>query len=125
KNTNPDNNNNKNFSGVLLLNACLTVRASNANSHKDKGWESFTDAVIKAVSTKNNNVVFLLWGSYAQKKAAVVDKKKHHLLNAPHPSPLSAHRGFFGCHHFSKCNAILESNGKKPVDWAFLPLDEA
>ncbi|XP_071530565.1 uracil-DNA glycosylase-like isoform X2 [Panulirus ornatus] len=83
--------------GVLLLNACLTVKAHKANSHKDQGWETFTDGVIKTVSERNKGVVFLLWGSYAQKKASVVDKRKHHLLNAPHPSPLSAHRGFFGC----------------------------
>ncbi|XP_071537847.1 uracil-DNA glycosylase-like [Panulirus ornatus] len=82
--------------GVLLLNACLTVKAHKANSHKDQGWETFTDGVIKTVSERNKGVVFLLWGSYAQKKASVVDKRKHHLLNAPHPSPLSAHRGFFG-----------------------------
>ncbi|KAL7644057.1 UNVERIFIED_CONTAM: hypothetical protein RMT77_004869 [Armadillidium vulgare] len=108
--------------GVLLLNACLTVRANNANSHKDQGWEKFTDAVIKAVSSQNSNVVFLLWGSYAQKKAAVVDKK-HHLLNAPHPSPLSAHRGFFGCKHFSKCNELLLKSGKDPIDWTHLPVE--
>ncbi|MPC37823.1 Uracil-DNA glycosylase [Portunus trituberculatus] len=112
--------------GVLLLNACLTVQAHQANSHKDKGWEKFTDAVIRTVSQRNRGVVFLLWGSYAQKKAAVVDKKQHHLLNAPHPSPLSAHRGFFGCHHFSKCNQLLQAAGKKPIDWSYLPdkLDE-
>ncbi|XP_042872292.1 uracil-DNA glycosylase-like [Penaeus japonicus] len=109
--------------GVLLLNACLTVRAHNANSHKDQGWEKFTDAVIKAVSDRNKGVVFLLWGSYAQKKAAVVDKKKHHLLNTTHPSPLSAHRGFLGCKHFSKCNEILKKEGKKTIDWKYLPLE--
>lgn len=107
--------------GVLLLNACLTVQAHQANSHKDKGWEKFTDAVIKTVSQRNRGVVFLLWGSYAQKKAAVVDKKQHHLLNAPHPSPLSAHRGFFGCKHFSKCNQLLQEAGKKPIEWSYLP----
>ncbi|ROT63712.1 Uracil-DNA glycosylase [Penaeus vannamei] len=109
--------------GVLLLNACLSVRAHNANSHKDQGWEKFTDSVIKAVSDRNKGVVFLLWGSYAQKKAAVVDKKKHHLLNTTHPSPLSAHRGFLGCKHFSKCNEILKKQGKKPIDWNYLPLE--
>lgn len=109
--------------GVLLLNACLTVCAHNANSHKDQGWEKFTDSVIKAVSDRNKGVVFLLWGSYAQKKAAVVDKKKHHLLNTTHPSPLSAHRGFLGCKHFSKCNEILKKEGKRPIDWTDLPLE--
>ncbi|XP_045615322.1 uracil-DNA glycosylase [Procambarus clarkii] len=107
--------------GVLLLNACLTVQAHKANSHKDHGWEKFTDCVIKTISDSNKGVVFLLWGSYAQKKAVVVDKKKHHLLNAPHPSPLSAHRGFLGCKHFSKCNELLKKGGKKPVDWSYLP----
>ncbi|XP_076035493.1 uracil-DNA glycosylase-like [Oratosquilla oratoria] len=109
--------------GVLLLNACLTVKAHNANSHKDKGWERLTDAVIKVISEQNRGVVFLLWGSYAQKKASVVDKKKHHLLNATHPSPLSAHRGFLGCKHFSKCNELLVKQGKKPIDWNRLPLE--
>ncbi|KAG0724137.1 Uracil-DNA glycosylase [Chionoecetes opilio] len=104
--------------GVLLLNACLTVQAHKANSHKDQGWEKFTDAVIKTVSQRNKGVVFLLWGSYAQKKAAV---KLHHLLHAPHPSPLSAHRGFFGCKHFSKCNQLLQDAGRKPIEWSYLP----
>lgn len=107
--------------GVLLLNACLTVRAANANSHKDKGWEKFTDAIIKAVSDNNKDVVFILWGGYAQKKAANVDKKKHHLLKGPHPSPLSVYRGFYGCKHFSKCNELLEKAGKKTIDWTHLP----
>ncbi|KAK3881290.1 hypothetical protein Pcinc_014275 [Petrolisthes cinctipes] len=106
--------------GVLLLNACLTVRAHTPNSHKDQGWEHFTDEVIKAVSHNNRGVVFLLWGSYAQKKAAHVDKNKHHLLRAPHPSPLSAHRGFFGCKHFSKCNELLQKEGKRPINWSHL-----
>ncbi|XP_068217446.1 uracil-DNA glycosylase-like isoform X3 [Palaemon carinicauda] len=109
--------------GVLLLNACLTVTAHQANSHKDKGWEKFTDSVITEISKRNHGVVFLLWGSYAQKKAAVVDKKKHHLLCSTHPSPLSAHRGFLGCKHFSKCNELLKKEGKKPIDWGFLPLE--
>nr|XP_053634004.1 uracil-DNA glycosylase-like isoform X1 [Cherax quadricarinatus] len=109
--------------GVLLLNACLTVQAHKANSHKDQGWEKFTDCVIKTISDCNRGVVFLLWGSYAQKKASVVDKKKHHLLNAPHPSPLSAHRGFLGCKHFSKCNELLKNGGKKPIDWSYLPTE--
>ncbi|XP_068217448.1 uracil-DNA glycosylase-like [Palaemon carinicauda] len=109
--------------GVLLLNACLTVTAHQANSHKDKGWEKFTDSVIMEISKRNHGVVFLLWGSYAQKKAAVVDKKKHHLLCSTHPSPLSAHRGFLGCKHFSKCNELLKKEGKKPIDWGYLPLE--
>lgn len=107
--------------GVLLLNACLTVQATMANSHKDKGWEKITDAVIKAVSDEcRGGVVFLLWGAYAQKKAVVVDKNKHHLLKAVHPSPLSAHRGFLGCRHFSKCNELLEKSGRTPINWADL-----
>ncbi|XP_047112623.1 uracil-DNA glycosylase-like [Schistocerca piceifrons] len=109
--------------GVLLLNAVLTVRCNNANSHKDQGWEQLTDAVIKYLSSNHNNIVFLLWGSYAQKKAAVVDKKKHHLLKAPHPSPLSAHRGFFGCKHFSQCNELLRKAGRGEIDWCHLPED--
>ncbi|PSN50218.1 Uracil-DNA glycosylase [Blattella germanica] len=106
--------------GVLLLNACLTVRAHNANSHKDKGWEQLTDAVVKYISDNNRGVVFLLWGSYAQKKAAAVDKKKHHLLMSTHPSPLSAHRGFLGCGHFSRCNELLKNQNKKAIDWGDL-----
>ncbi|XP_067000269.2 uracil-DNA glycosylase [Anabrus simplex] len=107
--------------GVLLLNAVLTVKSHSANSHKDKGWEQLTDAVIKYLSKNHSGIVFLLWGSYAQKKAAVVDVKKHHLLKSAHPSPLSAHRGFFGCKHFSQCNKHLESDGKTPINWAHLP----
>jgi uracil-DNA glycosylase len=107
--------------GVLLLNAVLTVRAHNANSHKDQGWEQLTDAAVKHISDNSQNVVFLLWGSYAQKKAAAVDKKRHHLLMSTHPSPLSAHRGFLGCGHFSRCNELLKEHGKKPIDWGDLP----
>jgi len=107
--------------GVLLLNACLTVRKSQANSHKDRGWEKVTDAVISWISKNLKGVVFLLWGAAAQKKAAMVDKQKHHLLTSVHPSPLSAHRGFLGCGHFSKCNQILEKQGSTPIDWANLP----
>ena len=107
--------------GVLLLNAVLTVRSGNANSHKDKGWEKLTDAVIKWISDNCDGVVFLLWGAYAQKKASVVDKSKHHLLKSVHPSPLSAHRGFLGCQHFSQCNALLKSMKKEEIDWARLP----
>lgn len=106
--------------GVLLLNAVLTVRSGQANSHKDRGWEKFTDAVIRMVSDVcEESVVFLLWGSYAQKKAISVNKR-HHLLKSVHPSPLSAHRGFIGCKHFSKCNEILVKEGRKPIDWSHL-----
>ncbi|XP_018013911.1 uracil-DNA glycosylase [Hyalella azteca] len=107
--------------GVLLLNAVLTVRGGNANSHKDKGWEKFTSAVISAVASSNKGVVFLLWGAYAQKKVAHINKTEHHLLSTVHPSPLSAHRGFFGCRHFSKCNELLMKQNKKEIDWNFLP----
>lgn len=110
--------------GVLLLNACLTVVASQANSHKDKGWEKFTDAVIRWINSNLSSVVFLLWGSYAQKKGSFIDKKKHCVLKAVHPSPLSAHRGFLGCKHFSQANEYLKKNGKKPIDWCDLPADE-
>ncbi|XP_043094961.1 uracil DNA glycosylase a isoform X2 [Puntigrus tetrazona] len=106
--------------GVLLLNAVLTVRAHQANSHKDKGWETFTDAVIHWLSTNTQGLVFILWGSYAQKKGAAIDKKRHHVLQTVHPSPLSAHRGFFGCKHFSKTNELLKKSGKKPIDWKAL-----
>ncbi|XP_051545972.1 uracil-DNA glycosylase-like [Myxocyprinus asiaticus] len=106
--------------GVLLLNAVLTVRAHQANSHKDKGWEIFTDAVVCWLSTNLQGLVFLLWGSYAQKKGAAINKKRHHVLHAVHPSPLSAHRGFFGCKHFSKTNELLRNAGKQPIDWKAL-----
>uniref|UniRef100_A0A1A8BHD1 Uracil-DNA glycosylase n=1 Tax=Nothobranchius kadleci TaxID=1051664 RepID=A0A1A8BHD1_NOTKA len=106
--------------GVLLLNAVLTVRAHQANSHKDKGWEAFTDAVVQWVSTNLEGVVFMLWGSYAQKKGAAINRKRHHVLQAVHPSPLSAHRGFFGCNHFSKANELLKKSGKSPIDWTAL-----
>ena len=109
--------------GVLLLNAVLTVRKSQANSHKDRGWEKLTDAVIRWISRNLRGVVFLLWGSYAQKKGQEVDKKKHHVLSSVHPSPLSAHRGFLGCKHFSRCNKLLEEQGKTPIDWNRLPRD--
>jgi uracil-DNA glycosylase len=97
--------------GVLLLNAVLTVRAHQANSHQGKGWETFTDTVLQAVNQKQTPVVFLLWGSYAQRKAELIDGNRHIILKAPHPSPLSASRGFFGCRHFSKTNAELKSAG--------------
>ena len=103
--------------GVLLLNAVLTVQMSMANSHQGKGWEPFTDAVIRAVNDQPHPVVFILWGSYAQKKAAFVDQSRHLVLKSPHPSPLSAHNGFFGSRPFSKTNAFLESKGYPPIDW--------
>jgi len=103
--------------GVLLLNAVLTVEANKANSHQGKGWEKFTDQVIRVINEQAKGVVFMLWGSYAQKKAAFVDTSKHLVLTAPHPSPLSAYRGFFDCGHFSKANAWLEKQGKTPINW--------
>uniref|UniRef100_A0A3Q3WXI2 Uracil-DNA glycosylase n=1 Tax=Mola mola TaxID=94237 RepID=A0A3Q3WXI2_MOLML len=106
--------------GVLLLNAVLTVRAHQANSHKDKGWETFTDAVVECLSSNLEGLVFMLWGSYAQKKGAAINRKRHHVLQAVHPSPLSAHRGFFGCKHFSKANELLKKSRKSPVNWKAL-----
>ncbi|MBQ5485150.1 MAG: uracil-DNA glycosylase, partial [Lachnospiraceae bacterium] len=103
--------------GVLLLNTVLTVRAHQANSHAGIGWETFTDAVIRAVEAQDRPVVFLLWGSHAGKKASMIHNPKHLVLKAPHPSPLSAYRGFFGCKHFSTCNAFLEEQGVSPIDW--------
>ncbi len=103
--------------GVLLLNSVLTVERGEAASHRGHGWEEFTDQIIRAVNEQCENVVFMLWGSYAQKKAAFVDQAKHCVLKAPHPSPLSAHRGFMGCGHFSKANTYLESQGFAPIDW--------
>jgi uracil-DNA glycosylase len=103
--------------GVLLLNAVLTVRAHQANSHQGKGWESFTDAVLRAVNDQKSRVIFLLWGSYAQRKAEWIDQNRHTVFKAPHPSPLSAARGFFGCRHFSKTNAVLQAAGLPPIDW--------
>jgi uracil-DNA glycosylase len=103
--------------GVLLLNATLTVRASEAGSHQKKGWERFTDAVIKKLSDEKSNIVFLLWGAYAQKKGEVIDGAKHHVLSSAHPSPFSVHNGFFGNKHFSKTNAFLKSKGLKEIDW--------
>jgi uracil-DNA glycosylase len=104
--------------GVLLLNSVLTVEMGCAASHRERGWERFTDRIIAEVNAKDEPVVFMLWGSYAQKKAAFVDTSRHLVLKAPHPSPLSAHSGFFGCRHFSKANAFLQSKGLKPIDWA-------
>lgn len=109
--------------GVLLLNAVLTVRAHQANSHQGKGWETFTDTVIRAVNRKETQVVFLLWGSYAQRKAELIDSR-HVILKAPHPSPLSASRGFFGCKHFSKANTALQAAGLPPIDWQLADLDK-
>lgn len=103
--------------GVLLLNTVLTVRAHQANSHRGIGWEQFTDAVIKILDEQDRPIVFLLWGAPAQKKKAMLHNPKHLILEAPHPSPLSAYRGFFGCKHFSKTNAFLEANGLSPIDW--------
>ena len=103
--------------GVLLLNAILTVERSKPGSHQGKGWETFTDAVIRAVNNHRKDVVFLLWGSYAQQKGQVIDANKHLILKAPHPSPFSANRGFFGCKHFSRTNQYLQSQGLPPVDW--------
>lgn len=103
--------------GVLLLNSVLTVEMGRAASHRDRGWERFTDRIIREVNAKTEPVVFMLWGSYAQKKAAFVDISRHLVLKAAHPSPLSAHSGFFGCRHFSKANAFLRSKGLGPVDW--------
>ena len=115
----PDNGNLEKWAhqGVLLLNTVLTVRAHQANSHRGHGWEEFTDAVLKAVNEQDRPIVYLLWGRPAQNKAAMLDNPKHLILKAPHPSPLSAYRGFFGCRHFSKANAFLEANGVSPVDW--------
>ena len=103
--------------GVLLLNSVLTVEQGKAHSHAKFGWERFTDAVIQAISTHTENVVFLLWGSHAQKKGANIDEQRHLVLSAPHPSPLSAHRGFFGCRHFSQANNWLQSRNKTPINW--------
>lgn len=103
--------------GVLLLNTALTVRAHEANSHKDKGWEIFTDKIIQLLNERKDPVIFVLWGANARKKKAFIDSSRHYILEAPHPSPLSAHRGFFGCKHFSKINEILNSVGKDPINW--------
>ena len=103
--------------GVLLLNTVLTVRAHESNSHKGKGWENFTDAIIRAVNEQDRPIVYMLWGSHAQQKIPMLNNPKHLILKAPHPSPLSAHRGFFGCKHFSQANEFLEKNGIEPIDW--------
>lgn len=103
--------------GVLLLNATLTVLPGKPGSHQGKGWEQFTDAVINTISNQKEHVVFLLWGNFARSKAALIDTEKHLVLEAPHPSPFSAHSGFFGCKHFSKTNTYLESHNNSPIDW--------
>jgi uracil-DNA glycosylase len=103
--------------GVLMLNSILTVRAHQAASHQGKGWEQFTDAVIKHLNEQKEGIAFLLWGSYAQRKGAVLDSSKHYILKSPHPSPLSAYRGFFGCRHFSQVNHFLDQKGEPMIDW--------
>lgn len=104
--------------GVLLLNATLTVRAHQAGSHQGRGWEQFTDAAIKTLAEKRENLVFMLWGAYAQAKIMLIDTEKHYILKAPHPSPLSAYRGFFGCKHFSLANTYLKRVGQSEIDWS-------
>lgn len=108
--------------GVLLLNSVLTVERGRAGSHQGRGWETFTDSCIAHLNRERENLVFLLWGSYALKKGQLIDRRRHLVLEAPHPSPLSAHRGFFGCRHFSKANRYLKEHGQPPIDWA-LPHD--
>ena len=103
--------------GILLLNATLTVRANQAGSHQKQGWENFTDAVIQVLSEKKKDLVFLLWGKFAQSKEILIDSSKHHILKAPHPSPFSVHSGFFGCKHFSKTNELLKQEGAKEINW--------
>jgi uracil-DNA glycosylase len=107
--------------GVLLLNAVLTVEQGRAGAHQGKGWEGFTDHVIETLANERENLVFLLWGSYAQAKGKVIDPRRHKVLKAPHPSPLSAHRGFFGCGHFAAANQYLAQHGQTPIDWALPP----
>ncbi|HET6565422.1 MAG TPA: uracil-DNA glycosylase [Xanthomonadales bacterium] len=104
--------------GVLLLNAVLTVERGCAGAHQGKGWERFTDRVVQLLNDEREGIVFLLWGSYAIKKGATIDRKRHLVLTAPHPSPLSAYRGFFGCKHFSKTNQYLQQHGLEPIDWS-------
>jgi len=104
--------------GVLLLNAVLTVERGRAGAHQGKGWEQFTDRIVSELNEARDGLVFMLWGSYAMNKGAVIDRSRHLVLTAPHPSPLSAHRGFFGCRHFSRANAWLDERGEVPIDWA-------
>ena len=108
--------------GVLLLNSVLSVECGSAASHRGKGWEQFTDRVIELINSERDGVVFMLWGSYAQSKGAVIDTDRHCVLQAPHPSPLSAHRGFLGCGHFSAANTYLRSQGELPIDWCLGPV---
>ncbi|SEF72257.1 uracil-DNA glycosylase [Vibrio hangzhouensis] len=103
--------------GVLMLNTVLTVEQGKAHSHAKSGWETFTDKIIDALNQNRDNVIFLLWGAHAQKKGKMIDRNRHHVLKAPHPSPLSAHRGFFGCQHFSQTNQLLKQMGKAPINW--------
>jgi uracil-DNA glycosylase len=110
--------------GVLLLNAVLSVEAGRAGSHQGKGWEGFTDHVVERLAQEREGLVFLLWGSYAQAKGRVIDNRRHCVLRAPHPSPLSAHRGFLGCGHFSAANRWLQGRGQKPIDWRLPPVAE-
>lgn len=110
--------------GVLMLNTVLTVRAHQANSHQGKGWEQFTDAIIKAVNEQDRPVVYMLWGRPAQSKIPMLTNPKHLILKAPHPSPLSAYRGFFGCKHFSQANEFLKANGIEPIDWQIEDVEE-
>jgi len=116
----PENGNLQSWAdqGVLLLNAVLTVERGRAAAHQGKGWERFTDRVVSELNEHRDGLVFMLWGSYAMKKGAVIDRGRHLVLTAPHPSPLSAHRGFFGCRHFSTANAWLEKRGDQPIRWA-------
>jgi uracil-DNA glycosylase len=107
--------------GVLLLNAVLTVERGQAGAHAGKGWEGFTDHIVETLARERENLVFFLWGSYAQKKGAVIDARRHCVLRAPHPSPLSAHRGFLGCGHFSAANRYLQGRGVAPIDWSLPP----
>ena len=108
--------------GVLLLNAVMSVEAGHAGAHAGKGWEGFTDHVVETLDREREGLVFLLWGSYAQKKGAMIDRQRHRVLKAPHPSPLSAHRGFLGCGHFSAANQYLARRGQAPIDWSLPPL---
>jgi uracil-DNA glycosylase len=107
--------------GVLLLNAVLTVEDGRAGAHQGKGWEGFTDHVVDTLNREREGLVFLLWGSYAQAKGKMIDTRRHRVLKAPHPSPLSAHRGFIGCGHFSAANEFLQRNGQAPIDWSLPP----
>jgi uracil-DNA glycosylase len=108
--------------GVLLINTVMTVEEGKANSHKDQGWEEFTDGVISALNHHHKGVIFILWGTYAKKKGEHIDRSKHFILEAPHPSGLSAHKGFFGCDHFRKCNSLLRQTGRREIDWNDLPM---